>query len=55
MHTLNSLLNQYCQLFGYSSCSDLSSGEMFFVGAVGVLAILALVTFLQRIITGISH
>lgn len=55
MNTLNDLLNQYCQLFGYSSCSNLSFAEMFFLGAVSVLAILAVATFLKRVITGISH
>ena len=55
MHTLNSLLTQYCQLFGYSSCSNLTALDVFLLATVGMFVLLAVATVLKRIFTGISH
>jgi hypothetical protein len=55
MHTLNNLLTQYCQLFGYSSCRNLTALDIFLLTTIGMFVVLALATVLKRIVTGISH
>ena len=43
MYIINSLLTKYCQLFGYSSCTNLTVVDTFFLAAGGLLVILSLV------------
>ena len=54
MNTLNRLMNQYCQLFGYSSCNNLSLIEKFLLSAVAVIVLMVIFGILKRVVTGIS-
>ena len=54
MNTLIRLLNQYCQLFGYSSCNNLRLIEKFLLSAVAVIVLLVIFGILKRIVTGVS-
>ena len=49
------LLNQYCQLFGYSSCSNLETSDKILLIAVGVIVLIIIVGMLRKAITGISN
>jgi hypothetical protein len=54
MDTLNGLLTEYCRVFGYSSCSDLTMAETAFLIAVGALVIIIVATVFRRVFTGVS-
>ena len=54
MNTLHSLMTQYCQLFGYSSCNNLSLIEKFLLIAVVVVVFMIVAGTVKRIITGVS-
>ena len=55
MNTIHRLMNQYCQLFGYSSCDDLNIYEKFLLIAVATIALIIVVGILRRVVTGISN
>ena len=55
MHKAYSLLTQYCQFFGYSSCRNLTAVDKFLLFAIGSIAVLAVAGIPKRILTGISH
>ena len=55
MHTLYSLLTQYCQLFGYSSCRNLTAVDIFLLFVIAVFVVVVIATVSKRIFTGISH
>ena len=55
MNTIHSLVNQYCQLFGYSSCNGLNIYEKFLLIAVVAIVFIIVVGILRRVGTGISN
>lgn len=54
MDTINALLTEYCRVFGYSSCSNLSLAEKSFLIAVGALVLLVIASVICRMVTGVS-
>ena len=54
-NAMERLLNQYCQLFGYSSCSNLETSDKILLIAVGVIVLIIIVGMLRKAITGISN
>ena len=54
MPRINSLLTKYCQIFGYSSCTNLTLVDTFFLAAVGLLMVLAIASLLKWFYMGIS-
>ena len=54
MNILIRLLNQYCQLFGYSSCNNLRLMEKFLLSVVAVFVLLVIFGILKKIATGVS-
>ncbi len=55
MDAFYNLLTQYCQLFGYSSCSNLTALDIFLLSIIALFVVLAVATILKRAFTGISH
>lgn len=55
MNSIHRIMNEYCQLFGYSSCDNLNVYEKFLLIAVATIGLLIVVGLLRRIFTGISH
>jgi hypothetical protein len=55
MYIFNSLLTKYCQLIGYSSCSNLTVLDTFFLAAVGALVAFAFVRLVKWFYRGISR
>jgi hypothetical protein len=48
-------MNEYCRLFGYSSCENLNIYEKFLLIAVATIGFIIIVGILRRMVTGISH
>ena len=55
MSTIHRLMNQYCQLFGYSSCNGLNIYEKFLLIAVATIVFIIVVGILRRVVAGISN
>lgn len=55
MNTLYNLLTQYCQLFGYSSCRNLTALDIFLLSVIALFVVLVVATVLKRVFTGISN
>jgi hypothetical protein len=53
MNIINNLLTEYCQLFGYASCSNLSLVEILVLAAIAIFVIAVIFRLLRWIFKGI--